>query len=379
MAKLIYKGLKANLPADRIDAFYLCTDTRELYFGASLYTEAVRFYTGDKPATPAQGVLYVNEVSGAGDVWSGSAWKNVIKAYATSIGDGADDTTVPTSKAVKDYTDTKVQEIAGQVANLGDLASKDEVSEAELEATLKAKINGKADQTDLDAATGKLNTLIGTDTGKSARTIANEELAKQLIPENAKESLNELTEIAAWIQSHPEDASAMNQAITALQNLVGTLPEGATSDTVVAYIKEYADGAIAALKIGDYAKAADLTAAIGRIAALEADTHTHTNKALLDTYTQTEENLADAVAKKHGHTNKEELDKIAAGDKEKWDSAAGKAHEHSNKDVLDGITAEKVAAWDAAEQNAKNYADGLNTAMDTRVKAVEDAVTVGTF
>ena len=29
--------------------------------------------------------------------------------------------------------------------------------------------------------------------------------------------------------------------------------------------------------------------------------------------------------------------------------------------------------------DAKGYADGLNSNMDTRVKAVEEAVTVGTF
>lgn len=46
-------------------------------------------------------------------------------------------------------------------------------------------------------------------------------------------------------------------------------------------------------------------------------------------------------------------------------------HEHDNADVLDGITAEKVAAWDAAEQNAKDHADGLNTTMDGRVAALE--------
>lgn len=46
-------------------------------------------------------------------------------------------------------------------------------------------------------------------------------------------------------------------------------------------------------------------------------------------------------------------------------------HDHSNKTVLDGITAEKVAAWDAAEQNAKDYADGLDEAMDDRVAALE--------
>lgn len=34
-------------------------------------------------------------------------------------------------------------------------------------------------------------------------------------------------------------------------------------------------------------------------------------------------------------------------------------HEHENKEVLDGITAEKVSAWDAAEANAKAHADGL--------------------
>lgn len=53
-------------------------------------------------------------------------------------------------------------------------------------------------------------------------------------------------------------------------------------------------------------------------------------------------------------------------------TAIGKAHSHENADVLNGINADKVAAWDASEQNAKDYADDLNTAMDTRVKALED-------
>ena len=92
-----------------------------------------------------------------------------------------------------------------------------------------------------DAVEGKVTTLIGEDTGKSARTIANEELTKQLIPENAKDSLDTLQEIAAWIQNHPDDASAMNAAIAALKTKVGDIPEGATATTVVAYIKELVD------------------------------------------------------------------------------------------------------------------------------------------
>ena len=99
-----------------------------------------------------------------------------------------------------------------------------------------------ADKTELqgniDTVSGVVNTLVGTDTGKSVRTIANEELAAQLIAESAAESLDTLQEIAAWIQSHPGDASAMNKAIEDLETFVGTLPEGVTATTLVAYIQE---------------------------------------------------------------------------------------------------------------------------------------------
>lgn len=128
---------------------------------------------------------------------------------------------------------------------------------------VKADIKKNADA--IKGATEKLDTLVGEDAGKSARTIANEELAAQLIPENAKDSLDTLTEIATWIQKHPDDASAMNTAITALQNIVKGIGGEGESATVVAYVTS----AIDALKIGDYAKAADLTAAVERIAANE--------------------------------------------------------------------------------------------------------------
>lgn len=73
------------------------------------------------------------------------------------------------------------------------------------------------DTSDLET---KMETLIGTDENLSIREIAANELATQLIPENAAESLNELKEIATWIQEHPEDASAMNLAIQDLENAV---------------------------------------------------------------------------------------------------------------------------------------------------------------
>lgn len=146
-----------------------------------------------------------------------------------------------------------------------------------------------ADVTGLQTELDKVTTLIGGDASKSVRTIANEELAAQLIPENAKESLNTLQEIAQWIQDHPDDATAMKTAIAALQG-----------------------------KVGDTSVAAQIKAVTDPIA---AKSHEHANKALLDTYTQTEANLADAVAKKHSHANATELAKFADGDKAKLDTA----------------------------------------------------------
>lgn len=90
---------------------------------------------------------------------------------------------------------------------------------------------------DMTAFKTAVNTLVGEDTGKSVRTIAAEELARQLIPEDAKESLDSLSEIAAWIQSHPDDAAAMNKAISDLKALVGKLPDGIDQTNVVDYIK----------------------------------------------------------------------------------------------------------------------------------------------
>ena len=122
------------------------------------------------------------------------------------------------------------------VKGLAALAYKAQVSEADLDTALKAVV-------------ASVGTLIGSDTGKSARTIANEELAAQLIPESAQESLDTLGEIAAWIQEHPGDAATMNAAIAALQGVVAGIGAEQEYNTVLAAI----EGKIAAAKTAIYA------------------------------------------------------------------------------------------------------------------------------
>ena len=100
-----------------------------------------------------------------------------------------------------------------------------------------------ASANDLEDLENVVSTLVGNDSNKSVRTIAAEELAAQLIPANAQEALDTLQEIAAWIQAHPADASAMNLRITNLET-VTALPaagEDPASGTIAAYAKGLVD------------------------------------------------------------------------------------------------------------------------------------------
>lgn len=216
-----------------------------------------------------------------------------VDALEASIGEGGSVSAQITAEINKlDKADTAVDgEYVSAVSEADGIITVTRAALPDYSNTYAAKkhTHAIADVTDLQTELDKVTTLIGDDASKSVRTIANEELAAQLIPESAKESLNTLQEIAQWIQDHPDDATAMKADITALQS-----------------------------KVGDTSVAAQIKAVTDPIA---AKSHEHANKALLDTYTQTEANLADAVAKKHSHANATELDKFAEGDKAKLDTA----------------------------------------------------------
>ena len=64
-----------------------------------------------------------------------------------------------------------------------------------------------------------LNTVIGTDTGKSMRAVAALVVAE--IVGDASDSFDTLEEIAAWIEAHPNDVTAMVKRITDLETAMG--------------------------------------------------------------------------------------------------------------------------------------------------------------
>lgn len=247
-------------------------------------------------------------------------------------------TTANTGNVVITKADGTVED--GGVA-LADLATKTEVKV--VNDKVSANETAIKENTEAISLLNDGSTVEGSVDYKIAQAVA-------AIMENPDETMNSINELVTWCNDHAKDAlelsnkvSANTADIDALEKLVG--------ETGVA--QQIASAIASALKIegvDKYALATDLTASIARIATLEST-----------------------------------------------------VHEHENKKVLDGITAEKVSAWDSAEQNAKayadglgvkydsagsakaaetnsktyakEYADGLNTTMDTKVEDVSDRIT----
>ena len=147
--------------------------------------------------------------------------------------------------------------------------------------------NATAIENHKTAIDNKVTTLIGSDADKSVRKIANEELAAQLIPANAAESLDTLQEIAAWIQDHPGDASAMNSAIKVLQEktkLGEYTPEGQSEAVEYATVKAYVEAVKKELATNTTGLEGRVKANEDAIATINGDSSTagSINKALAD-------------------------------------------------------------------------------------------------
>lgn len=203
--------------------------------------------------------------------------KTRLSAVETTVGNAESGLVknVADNTAAISAIDTKIGEVAGgkTVVEMISDAVYDDTTLAGRVTTIESDYLKAADKTALET---KMATDIATAKTEAIKTVLGE-----AVPEN----FDTLKEVAEWIQSDTTasaqlitrvtniendylkgaDKTALQGEIDALETLVGSLPEGAVSTTVVAYIQEVVD----ALKIGDYAKAADLTALTTRVKALE--------------------------------------------------------------------------------------------------------------
>ena len=230
--------------------------------------------------------------------------------------------------------------------------------------------------------------LAGDIADNAAEILRIDAALKAAIDDEDGTGLDSIKDLATWIETHGEEAAGYASAIQALEGLVGdtavatqianaiakenlsqyaktadiqgTLDKVDTQGTVSAAIS----AAVDALKIGDYAKAADLTALAARVTTLENANYQNADQVTASINSAIAAlKLADTYEAKGTAANA-----IAALKAENlWDTKGAAA------DAITALKAEDL--WDAkgaaatAETNAKNHSDSnLATA-----KAYSDA------
>ena len=205
------------------------------------------------------------------DVENALAGKQAAGDYATKTeAQGyadAKDEAIAAAKKAGDDAQADVDALAGKVGEVpADKTVVQMISDAQSAATYDDTKVKEDIQKNADAIT-KLNansTTVGSVDYKIAQAVA-------AIMENPDETMNSINELVTWINDHAADALELSNKVTANEQDIAAL-EGLVGSTAVA--TQITDAIAAALKIDSvdkYALATDLTAAIGRIAALETE------------------------------------------------------------------------------------------------------------
>ena len=209
--------------------------------------------------------------------------------------------------------------------------------------------------TAISASISAINSDIST-TLASAKSYADTQDAATLTSANAYADNQDAATLAS--AKKYADTTAADAAAEAVTAIVA----GADSDFDT--LKEVADW-IKNDKTGAAALQTNVGTLKTKVSALEDASHTHANEAELDKIADgdkakwdnhvvdadihvTAEQKTTWSAKQDALANANVLAAITSTQVSNWDVAFEKVHEHANKTVLDGITTEKVAAWDGA-------------------------------
>lgn len=133
------------------------------------------------------------------------------------------------------------------IKGLAALAYKANVSADELDATLKAVIDAKAESSEVSTLSGKIDTLNGTGAGSVSKAITDafNDFATKVSDDGVVNSYKELID---WAAKHGGEAAQMTAAITNIENLLTGIGGEGDPATVKAAIA----AAINDLNIGNY-------------------------------------------------------------------------------------------------------------------------------
>ena len=225
---------------------------------------------------------------------------------------------------------------------LADIATKANTSDMTTALAAKAEKSHTHAQSEITGLTDLLATLATSESVTSAI----DGLRQEMLGDTPVEAYNTFTELAAYIAEHKEAADALTAAVGNKADKATTLSGYGITD---AYTKKEVD-----TKISDaISEATGGESAASVKSALEAyKTSNDTRvKAIEDDYLKAADKTALQTAISDGDTStlttaKNYADGLNTAMDTRVDALEANTHTHSNKTVLDGITANKVAAWD---------------------------------
>lgn len=282
--------------------------------------------------------------------------EGTLPAYSIEIPETDLTTVTKAIDAVKAIAD----KLDGEDTVEGSVKAQIKALKTELEGQITAsEYNDTEIKKSIKANTDAIGVLNGTGDGSVDKKVSD---AVASIVANAPAAYDTLKEISDWISTHTEDASAMNSSIQTnktdianLAKLLGTLPEGEDSATIVAYIdkkvgsvdfttaiatakseaiseaKKYVDGLAKNYATAEQGKKADTALQEADITDLKADVAA--NKASLGAEGATTKAIADA--KKAGTDAQTSVNELA----KRVDSIEGTSYVEATDEEINALFA----------------------------------------
>lgn len=340
----------ALVPKD-MDTLYFTTDTLQLFKGTTEYTKSTKMVSSLPAAGQVQGIIYFRMTDYTMHIWNGVEFVQLNKKTITQIPADATNDDIPTTKAVADYVQSKIEAVEQKKGlYVTDVTYKDGViSVAKNDEPVTTTLTGVVHAPTYDAETRTIKMPVF---GGDELTIA---LGKDLV-----------------VKSGIYNTATHEIELTITTGEVIKIPVGSLIDIYIGVATS-----TATVTVSDDNKisvAVRVSAKANNSITIEDD---GLYVAVPDAYTKAE---TDAKIKKvqdqlDGHTA-DVVVHITAEERAAWNEKPTHAELNASHDDAVAIAAaDATKKADAARDTAKTYADGLNTAMDGRVKVVEKALT----
>ena len=334
---------------------YFTSDTHQLFKGPVEYTKSVRIVENLPSAENGeQGVFYVKTPQMTVHAFNGSDFIQVTKEVVTAIpASGASDDNIPSTKAVADYVSGKVAEVMGQKGSFVTDVTYDAgvltVDKGDATAAVKTTLTGVVHAPTYDAETRTIKMPVF---GGDELTI---NLGKDMV-----------------VKSGAYNAATKEIQLTISTGEVVKIPAAALVDV-------YTGGAsnTASVTVSDQ----NVISVDVKVSAVENNNIEIKEDGLYvanpDAYTraQTDEKIKAVNDALSGHSG-DKVAHITAEERTAWNAKATIENVATAKsEAISAASTDAQNKANAALDSAKEYANGLNTAMDTRVNAVEGQLT----